>query len=64
MTISEGSTTQLISTKNSNTINRLSIKQIRDIEEVCGNSSKVDKVDIINVNNTKVSNFVKSKDLI
>lgn len=64
VTIYNGNTIQLVSIKNSGTIDMTSTSKGKVIEEVNSSGKEVDKVDIIDVNNTKFSKSVISKDLI
>lgn len=64
VTIGEGSTTQLVSIKDSNIIDGPYTKQGRDIERVDSNSNKADEFGVVDINSTKVSKLVKSQDLV
>lgn len=66
-TISEGDNIQLISTNGSNTIDITFISKGKAIKEVNGSRSKIDDVNVIDVNSIgsiKISKFAKSKNLI
>lgn len=64
MATDEGSTTQLVSIKDGNTINMPFTKQNRTIEEIDGNDSEVDKFSVIDVNSIKTLKSLKFKDLV
>lgn len=64
MTTNEGSTTQVVSTKDSNAVNGPFPEWVRAIKEVGGDGGKVDEVGIINANSTKASKSGKSKDVV
>lgn len=64
VTICEGIITQLTSITNSSAIDILTAKKSRVIEGVDGDSIDIEKVSVIDINNTKALNLIKSKDLV
>lgn len=61
MSINESNTTQLVSTKDSNSINKLLTNEGRAIKDVDGDSNQVNYVSIMSTN---TKNIAKSKYLV